>query len=120
MELCNPYRPEEVNSYEMGLKTRFADGRIIFNVAAFWNEHKDIQLSVFTAGAGASSIVRNAARPIRALSVSLVRPLARPCIVALIVWSRLTISRRIEADVRVTILEYKKIAARRKLEPLVF
>lgn len=77
VELCNPYRPEEVNSYEMGLKTRFADGRIIFNVAAFWNEHKDIQLSVFTAGAGASSIVRNAAQArIRGLEFeTVVRPI---------------------------------------------
>lgn len=61
-ELCNPYRPEKVDSYEVGLKTRFADGRVIFNVAAFWDEHKDIQLSVFTASGAAASIVRNAAK----------------------------------------------------------
>ncbi|MEO0031049.1 MAG: hypothetical protein RIS94_807 [Pseudomonadota bacterium] len=72
-ELCNPYRPEKVDSYEIGLKTRLADGRVIFNVAAFWDEHKDIQLSVFTAGAGASSIVKNAAKArIRGLEIETV------------------------------------------------
>lgn len=60
-ELCEPYRPEKVDSYELGIKTRLADNRIIFNVAAFRDEHKDIQLAIFTAGTGAASIVRNAA-----------------------------------------------------------
>lgn len=82
-ELCNPYRPELVDSYEMGVKTRFADGRVILNLAAFWNEHKDIQLSVFTAAGAAASVVKNAAaarirgleletvlRPIDALTIN--------------------------------------------------
>jgi iron complex outermembrane recepter protein len=60
-ELCNPYRPEKVDSYELGLKTRLADGKLIFNVAGFWDEHKDIQLSVFTAQGAAASVVLNAA-----------------------------------------------------------
>ncbi len=60
-ELCNPYRPEQVDSYEVGVKTKLADGRVIFNVAAFRSEHKDMQLSVFTATTGAASIIRNAA-----------------------------------------------------------
>lgn len=60
-ELCNPYRPEKVDSYEVGLKTKLADGRVIFNFAAFRDEHKDMQLSVFTATTGAASIIRNAA-----------------------------------------------------------
>jgi iron complex outermembrane receptor protein len=60
-ELCTPYRPEKVDSYELGMKTRLADGRVIFNVAAFRSEHKDMQLSVFTASTGAASIVKNAA-----------------------------------------------------------
>jgi iron complex outermembrane receptor protein len=73
IELCNPYRPEKVNSYEIGLKTRLADGKVIFNVAAFWDEHKDIQLSVFKAGAGASSVVNNAAQArIRGLEIETV------------------------------------------------
>lgn len=60
-ELCDPYNPEKVDSYELGLKTRLADGRLIFNVAAFLDNHKDIQLSIFRATGAASSIVRNAA-----------------------------------------------------------
>ena len=60
-ELCNPYRPEKVDSYELGIKTKLADGRVIFNFAAFRDEHKDMQLSVFTATTGAASIIRNAA-----------------------------------------------------------
>lgn len=73
VELCNPYRPEKVDSYEVGVKTRLAGGRVIFNVAGFWDEHKDIQLSVFTASGAASSIVKNAARArIRGLEVETV------------------------------------------------
>lgn len=59
-ELCAPYRPEKVDSYELGLKTKLADGRVIFNVAAFRDEHTDMQLSVFTATTGAASIITNA------------------------------------------------------------
>lgn len=60
-ELCNPYDPEKVDSYELGLKTKLADGKLIFNVAGFWDEHKNIQLSVFTAQGAAASVVLNAA-----------------------------------------------------------
>lgn len=60
-ELCNPYQPEKVDSYELGIKTRLAGGKLIFNVAGFWDEHKDIQLSVFTAQGAAASVVLNAA-----------------------------------------------------------
>ena len=60
-ELCSPYRPEKVDSFELGMKTKLADGRVILNVAAFRSEHKDMQLSVFTATTGAASIIRNAA-----------------------------------------------------------
>lgn len=60
-ELCNPYRPEKVDSYEVGLKTRTSDGTLYLNLAAFWDERKDIQVSVFTAQGAAASEVRNAA-----------------------------------------------------------
>ncbi len=60
-ELCEPYKAEKVDSYELGAKTRIFDGKLIFNVAAFRDEHKDIQLAIFTAGTGAASVVRNAA-----------------------------------------------------------
>lgn len=61
LELCAPYRPEKVDSYELGLKTQLLDKRLVFNFAAFRDEHKDMQLSVFTASTGAASIIRNAA-----------------------------------------------------------
>ena len=61
-ELCNPYKPELVDSYEVGVKTRLDDGKLILNLAGFWDEHKDIQLSVFTAKGAAASEVRNAAK----------------------------------------------------------
>ena len=61
LELCDPYRPEKVDSFEAGLKTKLMDGKLIFNMAAFRDNHKDIQLSIFQAGLGASSVVRNAA-----------------------------------------------------------
>jgi len=60
-ELCIPYKAEKVDSYELGVKTRLLDGLLTFNVAAFRDDHKDIQLSIFTAKGAASSIVRNAA-----------------------------------------------------------
>lgn len=83
VELCAPYKPEKIDSYEIGLKTQLFDRRLVFNVAAFRDEHKDMQLSVFTAGTGAASVVRNAAgariqglefetvlRPVKALTIN--------------------------------------------------
>lgn len=60
-ELCVPYKAEKVDSFELGLKTQLFDNRLTFNVAAFRDEHKDIQLSIFTAQGAAASVVRNAA-----------------------------------------------------------
>lgn len=60
-ELCLPYRPEKVDSFEIGFKTKMFNDKLIFNVAAFHDEHKDIQLSIFTAAGAAASVVRNAA-----------------------------------------------------------
>ncbi|WP_420383478.1 TonB-dependent receptor [Novosphingobium sp.] len=60
-ELCHPYKPETVNSYEVGVKSRLLDGHMVLNLAAFWDEHRNIQLSVFTASGAAASEVLNAA-----------------------------------------------------------
>lgn len=75
-ELCNPYQPEKVNSYELGFKSVLADGILTLNVAAFYDDHKDIQLSVFNATGAASSTVLNAASAtIKGLEVeTVVRP----------------------------------------------
>ncbi len=61
IELCQPYLPEQVDSYEIGVKSRFLDDRVILNLAAFRNESTDMQLSVFTATTGAASVIQNAA-----------------------------------------------------------
>lgn len=76
LELCNPYLPETVNSYELGLKNVLANGALVLNVAAFWDDHKDIQLSVFDAtGAAASKVLNAASATIRGLEVeAVIRP----------------------------------------------
>jgi iron complex outermembrane receptor protein len=38
------YDPEEMDSYELGAKTQFADDRVRLNVAAFYSDYKGIQL----------------------------------------------------------------------------
>jgi outer membrane receptor protein involved in Fe transport len=38
---------EKANAFEAGAKTRFLDGRAIFNVAAYYTNMKDLQVSVF-------------------------------------------------------------------------
>ena len=42
-------------------KTVLADGRVVLNVAGFYDVHKDIQLSIFRATGAAASVIRNAA-----------------------------------------------------------
>nr|WP_089217716.1 TonB-dependent receptor [Sphingomonas laterariae] len=76
LELCDPYKPEKVDSYEIGFKSRLLDNKLQLNIAGFWDEHKDIQLAVFTAQGAASSIVRNAgAARIRGIELeAIVRP----------------------------------------------
>ncbi|MCB1675629.1 MAG: TonB-dependent receptor [Halioglobus sp.] len=76
------YDPEEITSYELGLKSRWLDNRLQVNAAVFENELDDMQFTVFTGG-GASSTVDNAgkatirgfelellAQPLDALTVS--------------------------------------------------
>ncbi|WP_313809158.1 TonB-dependent receptor [Sphingobium sp.] len=40
------FGPETLVSYELGLKSEFLDRRVRLNVAAFYNDYKDIQLNV--------------------------------------------------------------------------
>lgn len=76
LELCDPYLPETVNSYELGLKSVLADGAVVLNLAGFWDDHKDIQLSVFDAtGAAASKVLNAASATIRGIEVeTVIRP----------------------------------------------
>lgn len=41
--VITPYREEKVWAYELGLKTRFADGRVVANVAAYRYDYSDVQ-----------------------------------------------------------------------------
>jgi iron complex outermembrane recepter protein len=51
------YDPEIVDSYELGAKTRWFDGRMIANTALFYNDYRDMQLSI---NATPQNFVRNA------------------------------------------------------------
>ncbi len=57
-EFLRGYDDEEVDAYEIGLKTLLLDGRLQLNLAAFYNDFEDFQLSVFE-GANASSLIVN-------------------------------------------------------------
>lgn len=61
-ETIRPYDSEIIDSFEIGAKGRFLDNALQLNAALFFNKHKDMQLSVFTATNAASSDIRNAAR----------------------------------------------------------
>ena len=61
-ETNTPFRPEKQQSWEIGAKTAFWDGRALFNVAAFHNKLDDLQASIFTAGGAAASVIRNAGK----------------------------------------------------------
>lgn len=56
------YRPETVNSYEVGVKTDFWNGRGRFNLASFYNSYSDIQLTSFITvpGSGLTQVIENA------------------------------------------------------------
>lgn len=46
----NAYKPELIWSYEAGLKSRFANGRVQTNLAAFYYEYTDLQVNQFATG----------------------------------------------------------------------
>jgi iron complex outermembrane receptor protein len=45
---AEPFQDEQVDSYEIGSKMGFLDQTLFLNAAYFYNDYKDIQLSVFT------------------------------------------------------------------------
>ncbi|MGF7151120.1 iron complex outermembrane receptor protein [Sphingomonas zeicaulis] len=81
------YDPEKLTSYELGAKTSWLNNRLIFNVAGFYSEYRDIQLTVqsvdpvtnanlrTTRNAGGSNIkgfeVEAQAVPLRGLNLNL-------------------------------------------------
>lgn len=46
----NPNKPEIVDSYEIGLKTTLLDRRLRINIAGFWNDISNPQVSLIQAG----------------------------------------------------------------------
>jgi iron complex outermembrane receptor protein len=56
-----PFEEEEVETWELGLKSEWWDNRVRFNAAIFTNDYTDIQIAQFEAGTGgASSRIVNA------------------------------------------------------------
>jgi iron complex outermembrane recepter protein len=68
-EAATPYAPETISSTEFGLKGKYFNNRMMFNVAYFDNEHKDMQISYFTADAAAASEVINNSADISGLEI---------------------------------------------------
>lgn len=57
-----PFAPEIAEDIEIGMKSDLDDGRLRFNVSAYWTDYTDIQRSVLApAGAGVVTILTNAA-----------------------------------------------------------
>jgi len=59
-----PYEPEFLDSYEIGLKTISWDQKLIFNMSLFYGDYSDIQVTTIVPGSGflAELVVRNAAK----------------------------------------------------------
>ena len=57
--LIQDYKPEHLDSTELGLKTLFADHRIRLNTAVFYDKYKDIQVTLTE---GTTIVVQNAAK----------------------------------------------------------
>ncbi|WP_424153233.1 TonB-dependent receptor [Sinimarinibacterium flocculans] len=59
-ETRTPFKPEKQRSFEVGLKSSAAGGRVMFNAAAFHNTLQDFQASIFLGTGAAATVVRNA------------------------------------------------------------
>lgn len=59
-----PFDPEQVDAWELGIKSTWLDNRLTVNLAAFQTNYDDIQLTVFTATSTGSflSLVENAGK----------------------------------------------------------
>jgi len=74
-EVQTPYDPEIVDSYEVGAKTGWWDGRVTANFAAFFNDYTDMQLTI---NATPQNFVRNAGEAeIKGAELEIVARLAR-------------------------------------------
>jgi len=68
--LLGPFEPEEVTSYELGLKTELFDNRLRLNAAAFLNDYKDLQRE-FQVGPGLTTVTNAAEGSIKGLEFEL-------------------------------------------------
>lgn len=50
-------KPEEVSTYELGLKSRFHDGRVQTNAAIFYSDYTNVQIPGFVAASGVTGLV---------------------------------------------------------------
>ena len=74
-EVLTPYDPEVVDSYEIGAKTSWFERRMTANLAVFYNDYKDMQLTI---NATPQNFVRNAgAAEIKGAELEIVTLLAR-------------------------------------------
>lgn len=55
---ATPSNPEYLDAYEVGLKSKLLDGRVVFNASAFLYEYKDLQVTIFNQ---TSATIENAA-----------------------------------------------------------
>lgn len=70
------FKPQVQDTYELGFKSRLLDNKLQLNIAAFQNEVRDLQLSVFVPALSAASILVNAGKArVRGLEIEAV---ARP------------------------------------------
>jgi iron complex outermembrane receptor protein len=61
----NAYEPEHITAYEIGSKNRFLDRRLRLNLAGFYNEYRDLQVSAVENIAGQNALVtRNAGKAV--------------------------------------------------------
>jgi len=69
---------EEIDSYELGLKSQWLDNRVRANVALFYNDYDGIQIAQFEAGTGGASsrIVNAGAATMQGVELDLVALLA--------------------------------------------
>ncbi|WP_313802553.1 TonB-dependent receptor [Sphingobium sp.] len=52
LNASNPFQPEKLNAYEVGLKTELADGKVRFNVGGYYYDFKNMQFQKIIAGNG--------------------------------------------------------------------
>lgn len=53
-----PFDPETASSYEIGLKSSFFDNKVIFNLAGFYMDYKDLQASAVVTAPNGNELIR--------------------------------------------------------------